>query len=135
MLGAIAISFIALAFCNNNTFTDIAAKEYRLVKETIAEKLNYSYPDSIAIIMPEENFLVTHNIVSNVVTDEIGKLSTSVDWAAKTLPLQLIYELTNDKAKAKKIKMNVYKRAQLPLDSILQKDGWLLDIEKIYLTK
>ena len=83
--------------------------------------------------MPEENFLVTQKLIKNLVTDEFGKLSNSVDWAAKTMPLQLIYELTNDKARAKKIKINYYYRAQLPVDSILQKNDWVLDIEKIYL--
>ncbi len=134
IIGIVAIVFVSLAFNNNTTFTGIAVKEYEAVKEVIAENLKQNYPDTIAVIMPEENFLVTQKLIKNVVTDEFGKLSTSVDWGVQTMPLQLIYELTNDKQKARTIKVNFYHRAQLPVDSVFQKNDWILDIEKIYLS-
>ena len=135
ILAALTFVFILLAYSNNKIFTSIAVKEYNLVKDVIVENLKQNYPDSITVIMPEENFLVTEKQIKNIVTDEFGKLSNSVDWAAKTMPLQLIYELTNDKTKAEKIKVNAYYRKLLPPGFVLQKNDWLLDIEKIYLSK
>lgn len=130
----VVVVSIAAAYFNNKTFTGIQSKEYADVKAIVAEKLKQGYPKKIMLIRAEENFLVKQHLVANVVTDEFGKLSNSVDWAPKPFVLQAIYELTNDKPKAERIEVNNYLRTELPADSIIQKSGWVLDIEKIYLT-
>jgi hypothetical protein len=133
LIAIVVVVSIAAAYFNNKTFTGIQSKEYADVKAIVAEKLKQGYPKKIMLIRVEENFLVEQNLVANVVTDEFGKLSNSVDWAPKPFVLQEIYELTNDKPKAETIEVISYKRTELPADSIIQKNDWVLDIEKIYL--
>lgn len=129
----VVVSLITAAHYNNKIFTSVQSKEYSAVKEVLKEKLKQGYPKKIMVIMPEENFLMKEKFVNNVVTDEFGKLSNSVDWAPKPFMLQEIYELTGNKPKAQTIAVTSYKRNEMPADSIVSQSDWVLDIEKIYL--
>jgi hypothetical protein len=135
VISIIAILFIWKSYENNSSFTNIAAKEYANAKTIIAEKLKQGYPKKILVIMPEEKFLEHQKILSNIVTDEFGKLSNTVDWAPSFFVSQIIFELTNDKLKTRNLDISHYPRISLPADSIVQQNDWVLDIEKIYLGK
>lgn len=135
LLLVIPFIFIATAYQNNKKFTDVNCKEYQAVKSVMQEKLKNGFPKGVLVIMPEEKFLVNQKLIASVVTDEFGKLSNSVNWAPKYFVMQLIYELTNDRLKAESVEVTNYKRADLPADSIVCKNDWILDIEQIYLSK
>jgi len=137
MLGiaAIVVICISSAYYNNKTFTDVQSTEYKKVKAVVAEKLKQGYPQKIMVIRAEEFFLVEQGLVKDVVTDEFGKLSNTVVWVPKPFIRNILYDLTADKYKAQAPEINHYRRSELPADSIVQQNDWVLDIEQIYLSK
>jgi len=131
----IIMCFTITAYYNNKTFTDVQSKEYNAVKTVVAEKLKQGYPKRVLLIMAEEKFLVDQGLVDDVVTDEFGKLSNTVHWAPRPFIQHIIYDLTNDRSKIQAIEISNYRRSDLPADSIIQQNDWVLDIEQIYLSK
>ncbi|MGQ0826920.1 MAG: hypothetical protein ACT4ON_00855 [Bacteroidota bacterium] len=133
ILSAIIIAFIISAHYNNKTFTTVQSAEYRKVKTIIAEKLKQGYPKKILVIRAEEFFLVEQGLVNNVVTDEFGKLSNTVHWVPEPFVQHILYDLTGDKNKVRAIEITHYRRSELPNDSFVQQNDWVLDMEQIYL--
>ena len=128
----IAIISILSAYYTNKTFTTIQNQEYESIKQVIKEKIKEGYPKRVLVIRADEKYLIKKGIVSDVITDEFGKLSNTVYWTPKPFIQMVLYDLTNNKTKAHAIDVISYTRNDFPTDSVSADTDWVLDIEKIY---
>lgn len=81
----------------NSGFIEIQTEEYRKIqKEVVRLKPEMEQTGQLVFIMPSYDFMARQGVVSRVVSDEFGSLSTSRDWVPVPMVKQILREIEGE---------------------------------------
>ena len=126
----VLLALLSAYYNNHHAVAKIQSDEYTAVKEVSQKQIVKGLPESIAVIQSKGDLFIKKKIILQQVTDEFGIQSNSRDWVPEPFIRQLLFELTGNREKAKRIPVMVY-NSKNPVNDSITKRALVIDVDKI----